>query len=106
LATLTIVVWHFYSVIFNPDVYPMNWAWVTGYISEHEMEHEHGLELEKIKAHEKGKVVELGEAVVTQGETKVYPLHPPKEEEKRGSIRRLYGIVQDLNETIKSWKGI
>jgi cytochrome b subunit of formate dehydrogenase len=106
LATLTIVVWHFYSVIFNPDVYPMNWAWVTGYISEHEMEHEHGLELEKIKAHEKGKVVELGESVVTQGGTKVYPLHPPKEEEKRGSIRRLYGIVQDLNETIKSWKGI
>jgi len=24
LATLTIIVWHFYSVVFNPDVYPMN----------------------------------------------------------------------------------
>ena len=30
LATLTIIVWHFYSVIFNPDIYPMSWAWITG----------------------------------------------------------------------------
>src|SRR4030042_5293789 len=26
LATLTIIVWHFYLVVFSPDVYPMNWA--------------------------------------------------------------------------------
>src|SRR5581483_10007753 len=25
LATLAIVVWHFYQVFFDPDVYPMNW---------------------------------------------------------------------------------
>jgi cytochrome b subunit of formate dehydrogenase len=50
LATLTIFVWHFYSVVFNPDIYPMNWAWVTGELTEHEMALEHGLELEKIKA--------------------------------------------------------
>lgn len=50
LATLTIFVWHFYSVVFNPDIYPMNWAWVTGELTEHEMAMEHGLELEKIKA--------------------------------------------------------
>lgn len=30
LATLAIVVWHFYSVIFDPDVYPMDTAWLTG----------------------------------------------------------------------------
>lgn len=30
LATLAIVVWHFYSVIFDPDVYPMDTAWFTG----------------------------------------------------------------------------
>lgn len=30
LATLAIVVWHFYSVIFDPDVYPMETAWYTG----------------------------------------------------------------------------
>ncbi len=31
LATAAIVVWHFYSVIFDPDVYPMDPAWLTGY---------------------------------------------------------------------------
>lgn len=30
LATLAIVVWHFYTVIFDPDVYPMDTAWLTG----------------------------------------------------------------------------
>jgi len=30
LATLAIVVWHFYFVIFDPDVYPMDTAWLTG----------------------------------------------------------------------------
>jgi cytochrome b subunit of formate dehydrogenase len=30
LATLAIVVWHFYSVIFDPLVYPMDTAWLTG----------------------------------------------------------------------------
>ena len=30
LATLAIVVWHFYSAIFDPDVYPMDTAWFSG----------------------------------------------------------------------------
>jgi hypothetical protein len=30
LASLAILVWHFYSVIFDPDVYPMDTAWLTG----------------------------------------------------------------------------
>ncbi|HBY63379.1 MAG TPA: hypothetical protein DEH78_26445 [Solibacterales bacterium] len=30
LATLSIVVWHFYTVIFDPEVYPMDPAWLTG----------------------------------------------------------------------------
>jgi cytochrome b subunit of formate dehydrogenase len=30
LATLAIVVWHFYSVIFDPDIYPLNTAFLTG----------------------------------------------------------------------------
>ncbi|MGA2468659.1 MAG: cytochrome b/b6 domain-containing protein [Thermodesulfobacteriota bacterium] len=103
LATLTIIVWHFYSVIFNPDIYPMSWAWITGNLTEHEMEEEHGLELEKIKASEKGKLMEFGEAAAVGG-GRVYPLHP-EGGEKGFSIRRLYGTVKDLNETIKNWKG-
>ncbi len=31
LAALAILVWHFYFVIFDPDVYPMDTAWLTGY---------------------------------------------------------------------------
>jgi Ni,Fe-hydrogenase I cytochrome b subunit len=30
LASLAIVVWHFYWVIFDPDVYPMDWTWWDG----------------------------------------------------------------------------
>ena len=49
LATLAIIVWHFYFVIFNPDVYPMNLSWLTGRMSEREMLEEHPLELARLK---------------------------------------------------------
>lgn len=49
LAFLSILIWHIYYVIFNPNTYPMNFAWLTGKITEHEMEEEHPLELDKIK---------------------------------------------------------
>jgi cytochrome b subunit of formate dehydrogenase len=52
LATLAIVVWHFYYVIFNPSVYPMNTAWWNGKITEEEMADEHPLELEEIRSKE------------------------------------------------------
>ncbi len=48
LAMLAILVWHFYFVIFNPDVYPMNMSWLNGKLTEREMEEEHPLELERI----------------------------------------------------------
>jgi cytochrome b subunit of formate dehydrogenase len=50
LATLAILVWHFYSVIFNPDVYPLNWTWLTGRISEDLLRHEHAREYERLRA--------------------------------------------------------
>ncbi len=49
LAFLAIVIWHFYFVIFNPDIYPMSLAWFKGTITEEEMAEEHPLELERIK---------------------------------------------------------
>lgn len=49
LATLSIFVWHFYFVIFNPDVFPMNKSWLTGYLTREEMELQHPKELEKLK---------------------------------------------------------
>jgi cytochrome b subunit of formate dehydrogenase len=35
LATAAIVVWHFYLVIFDPEVYPMDRAWLTGKTTAH-----------------------------------------------------------------------
>ena len=45
LACLAIVVWHFYGVIFDPDVYPLNWAFWDGKISNHLYEEEHPLDM-------------------------------------------------------------
>jgi formate dehydrogenase gamma subunit len=53
LATLAIIVWHFYFVIFNPDTYPMNLAWWKGTLTEEEMEEEHPRDLERIKHRER-----------------------------------------------------
>lgn len=36
LATLAILVWHFYFVIFDPDQYPLNLSMTTGRVDEHE----------------------------------------------------------------------
>jgi cytochrome b subunit of formate dehydrogenase len=37
LASLAIVVWHFYTIMFDPDVYPLDTAFLTGYsVKEHE----------------------------------------------------------------------
>jgi formate dehydrogenase gamma subunit len=44
LACLAIVVWHFYHVIFDPDVYPLNWACWNGKVSKHWHSEEHPLE--------------------------------------------------------------
>jgi len=33
LATLSILLWHFYTTIFDPDVYPMDRSWLTGQTS-------------------------------------------------------------------------
>ena len=52
LATLAIVVWHFYQVFFDPDVYPMNWAWWDGKMPVEHYREEHGLDTEGLNAAE------------------------------------------------------
>jgi cytochrome b subunit of formate dehydrogenase len=44
LATLAIVVWHFYQVFLDPDTYPMNWAWWDGKMSFEHYSEEHALD--------------------------------------------------------------
>jgi formate dehydrogenase gamma subunit len=53
LATLAIIVWHFYHVIFDPDVYPVNLAFVDGRVSEELYQEEHELDYEAIKTRER-----------------------------------------------------
>jgi len=48
LATLAIVVWHFYQVFLDPDIYPMNWGWWDGKVSLHHYREEHGLDGETL----------------------------------------------------------
>jgi formate dehydrogenase gamma subunit len=47
LATLAIIVWHFYHVIFDPDVYPVNFAFLDGRVSEEHYREEHELAFEQ-----------------------------------------------------------
>ena len=53
LATLAVIVWHFYFIIFNPDVYPINLAFWKGTLTEREMAEEHPLELEALRRRER-----------------------------------------------------
>jgi cytochrome b subunit of formate dehydrogenase len=52
LASLAIVVWHFYQIFFDPDIYPMNWAWWDGKMPVEQYRHEHELDVESLPAKE------------------------------------------------------
>jgi formate dehydrogenase gamma subunit len=55
LATLAIFIWHFYFVIFNPTVYPVNFSMFNGYITEEGMREEHAGALQEIRQQLAGK---------------------------------------------------
>jgi cytochrome b subunit of formate dehydrogenase len=56
LATLAIIVWHFYNAHFNPDRFPMSWSWWHGKISQEEMKHHHAVEYERMVNEARGEV--------------------------------------------------
>ena len=80
LATLAIIVWPFYFVIFNPNVYPMNLAWIRGKLTEAEMAEEHPLELERIQARQLEERITEGE----EEEIEAVFSEQPEEEHQRG----------------------
>ncbi|MEE8605331.1 MAG: cytochrome b/b6 domain-containing protein [Candidatus Aminicenantaceae bacterium] len=50
LASLAILIWHLYSTVFSPHVYPMNPSWLTGKMPKDMFEHEHpDAEAEEVK---------------------------------------------------------
>lgn len=53
LAVLAIVIWHLYHVIFDPAVYPMNFAWLDGKMTEELLIEEKLEYLRKLKKAEK-----------------------------------------------------
>lgn len=48
LAFLAVIIWHFYNVHFNPDVFPMSRIWITGKIKKKELMERHPLEYERM----------------------------------------------------------
>jgi len=61
LAVLAIVVWHLYQVMFDPDIYPVDWAFWDGKITE-----------ERAKEHHP-RVHEEGEAAAREADSKGEP---------------------------------
>jgi len=49
LATLAILVWHLYSTVFSPHVYPMNPSWIHGRMPDEMYGHEHPAHLEEAR---------------------------------------------------------
>lgn len=70
LASLAILVWHLYFVIFDPEVYPMNWAWFDGRVNAQWYAHEHPQHYAKLVASDKVKPLAGGhvEAVASAQE--------------------------------------
>jgi cytochrome b subunit of formate dehydrogenase len=66
LATLAIVVWHFYQVFLDPDVYPMNWAWWDGKMPVEHYRHEHELDAEALAEAEAGAAGDAGAKAETK----------------------------------------
>jgi cytochrome b subunit of formate dehydrogenase len=61
LATLAILVWHFFFVIFHPEEYPMSWTWLTGKMSRKAVKKHHARWYEEEFA---GKETDESETVV------------------------------------------
>ena len=74
LAFLAILVWHGYAVLFAPNVYPMNPAWISGKMPKEMYSHEHP-DAAKLKARAFRKV--RYEEEVEEGEERVGPARLP-----------------------------
>ena len=75
LATLAIIIWHFYQVIFDPDVYPVNFAFIDGRVPEELYKKEHELAYEEMMRKPDTTVAELtlAEQAVPHSEPETAP---------------------------------
>jgi cytochrome b subunit of formate dehydrogenase len=72
LATLAILIWHMYTVVFDPDVYPMDLAWLTGKASADHLRHTrpdyYARLLQEVQPVKKEKKTTTDKAAQTNGE--------------------------------------
>jgi hypothetical protein len=84
LATLALVIWHSYAVIFDPEVYPLKWTLINGRAPEHEVPIEN--EEETAAAPQpvpKGEVGGLQDATPTAAKGDVLPPTAPRAGKER-----------------------
>jgi formate dehydrogenase gamma subunit len=70
LATLAVLVWHLYSTVFNPHVYPMNPSWLTGSMPDEMYTHEHPDYVEEAKRETEQAIREDLKRIATYHSTK------------------------------------
>lgn len=102
LASLAILVWHFYFIFLNPDVAPMNKAWSKGYLTREQMEHEHPLELEELdrKMQEEKEEAEKEAAAMKRFEEEKQAIAEEAEKENT-LIENIASEKTDANENTK-----
>jgi cytochrome b subunit of formate dehydrogenase len=85
LACLAIIVWHFYHVIFDPDVYPVNWACWNGRVSKEWYEEEHPLDTDSDAGVPKGngEIEETGLPALADEEGRLVPNSEQNGHERR-----------------------
>ncbi len=49
LATLSIIIWHWFLVIYHPEKYPMSLTWMNGRVTEEELKHHHPKEYDELR---------------------------------------------------------
>jgi formate dehydrogenase gamma subunit len=75
LATFSILLWHFYIVIFDPNVYPMEMSWLTGKVDSEHLRHTRPEYLRELEAESKEASEKIPPA---KGEEEI--INPPKDE--------------------------
>jgi cytochrome b subunit of formate dehydrogenase len=83
LATLAILVWHMFYMIFDPETYPVNWSFFTGTMTEEQYMKRHPLDYEKLMA--RGEILkeEWVEEKPTEPETEKGETEESSEEEEK-----------------------
>ena len=83
LATFSILLWHFYLVIFDPLVYPMDTAWLDGKVPADHYRHSRPAYLEALKR--AGLVARANDE--SSEETKPQPAAKPEAPQKSSPTR-------------------